>query len=225
MWMLSILGTATAEPSRLSPIFINTWPCSMCGQGGHVANGLCARDNYDGCKPLRSGIYSCVNAWGVQKVQSCHATHAANQFHDPSLPHLEIATAGWPADKIFASHPYGSEPQHKVGTFGRHSFTMFHIIPFPVKSILKAIGDPRVGNLHTQRCSLPRLTPTLSAPAKRLSPDANSLRNLSTDLKPPVPWHGQTHQQKWSWLWQPLDSGGTRYIKLDLSNITHELLT
>lgn len=24
-------------------------------------------------------------------------------------------------------------------TFGRHSFTMFHIIPFPVKSILKAI--------------------------------------------------------------------------------------
>jgi len=24
MWMLSILGTATAEPSRLSPIFINT---------------------------------------------------------------------------------------------------------------------------------------------------------------------------------------------------------
>ena len=140
MWMLSILGTATAEPSRLSPIFINTWPCSMCGQGGHVANGLCARDKYDGCKPLRSGIYSCVNAWGVQKVQSCHATHAANQFHDPIFPHLEIATAGWPADKIFASHPYGSEPQHvtmyrvaeadKVGTFGRHSFTMFHIIPF-----------------------------------------------------------------------------------------------
>ena len=87
MWMLSILGTATAEPSRLSPIFINTWPCSMCGQGGHVANGLCARDKYDGCKPLRSGIYSCVNAWGVQKVQSCHATHASNQFHDPMTHH------------------------------------------------------------------------------------------------------------------------------------------
>ena len=63
-----------------------------------------------------------VNAWGVLWViRSCHATHAGPKVSWP-MTHLEIATAGWPADKIFASHPYGSEPHN--------SFMMFHIIPF-----------------------------------------------------------------------------------------------
>ena len=215
MWMLSILGTATAEPSRLSPIFINTWPCSMCGQGGRVANGLCARDKYDGCKPLRSGIYSCVNAWGMQKVQSCHATHASNQFHDPMTPIFPTSKSQLQDDRLTKSLQ-ATLMGASLSTFGRHSFTMFHMFHISCQVDLESYWWPK---------SWKSTTPTLSAPAKRLSPDANSLRNLSTDLKPPVPWHGQTHQQKWSWLWQPLDSGGTRYIKLDLSNITHELLT